>query len=232
MSLKNYGVLKARAMDSLMGQSHYQVLIRDDNDIKYRIAINVKSQEYPSEVLYFVDEDFKSENITELSKLKSGFTEINNNVPSIALDYIRGKLFDPSKMISLAARIAGPNNDLNEKIEYYIKEAIENDAIIYAYGQKWGPEENKSDQYFHFKPGNGIHDIHMNQGNTADWIEDNGICQDGGILIYFEKTKKWLGIFLAFQSQSWCTDNNGNAIGPVSECNHKNSKTCRNTTII
>lgn len=224
MPLENYGVLKGRAIDSRMGKSHYQVLVEDENKIKYRIAINVEAEEYPSEVLYFVSEDFKSENITELPKLKSGFTEIDNNVPNIALDYIRGNLFDPSQMVPLAARVDGPDNDLNEKIQYYIAGAIENDAIIYAFGQKWGPEKNKSDRYFKFKPDNGIHDIHMNQGSTSHWIEDNGIWQDGGILIYFEKTKKWLGIFLAFQSQSWCTDNNGNAIRPVSECNHNNRK--------
>lgn len=212
MSLKNYGVLKGKVINSMMGEEHYQVLIKDEKNTEYRIAINVKSKEYPSEVLYLVSEDFKSENITQLPKLKSGFTKINHNVPSIALDYIRGNLFDPSKMIPLASKVTGLDNDLNEKIEHYIKEAIETDAILYAFGQKWGPEENIPDNYFQFIPGNGIHDIHMNQGNTTNWKKDNGIWQDGGILIYFENTQKWLGIFLAFQSQVFSTDNKGNAI--------------------
>ena len=86
------------------------------------------------------------------------------------------------------------------------KRAIEEKAIIYAFGERWGPEENTPDSYFHFEPGNGIHDIHMNQGNVEKWKGDNGIWQDGGILIHFEKEEKWIGIFLAFQSQSWCTD--------------------------
>lgn len=46
----------------------------------------------------------------------------------------------------------------------------------------------------------------MNQGNVEKWKGDNGIWQDGGILIHFEKEEEWVGIFLAFQSQSWCTD--------------------------
>ncbi len=45
----------------------------------------------------------------------------------------------------------------------------------------------------------------MNQGNVEKWKGDNGIWQDGGILIQFEKEEEWVGIFLAFQSQSWCT---------------------------
>ena len=133
-------------------------------------------------------------------------------VQTCALPIFRENLFDPSKMIPLASKVTGLDNDLNEKIEHYIKEAIETDAILYAFGQKWGPEENTPDNYFQFIPGNGIHDIHMNQGNTTNWKKDNGIWQDGGILIYFENTKKWLGIFLAFQSQVFSTDNKGNAI--------------------
>ena len=211
MSLKNYGVLKGKVIKSMMGEEHYQILIKDEKNTEYRIAINVKSQEYPSEVLYLVSDDFKSQNITQLAKVKSGFTEINHNVPPIALDYIRGNLFEPSKMIPLASKVVGPDNDLNEKIEHYIKEAIENDAIIYAFGQKWGPEENIPDKYFKFMPGNGIHDIHMNQGNENKWEKDNGTWQDGGILIYFDNTQKWVGIFLAFQSQAFSTDNKGNA---------------------
>ena len=35
---------------------------------------------------------------------------------------------------------------------------------MYAFGERWGPESHKADQYFGFVPGNGVHDIHMNQG--------------------------------------------------------------------
>lgn len=212
MALKNYGILKGKAIKSMMGENHYQILMQDDNDTKYRVAVNVKSKEYPSEVLYLVSEDFKSKNITKLQNLKSGFTKIKHNNPPIALDYMRGSLFDFKDMIPLEARIPGNDNDLNEKIEHYIKEAIDNDAIIYAFGQSWGPENNKPDKYFKFTPGNGIHDIHMNQGNVAEFAKDNGIWQDGGILIYFENIQKWVGIFLAFQSQELPTDENGNRI--------------------
>ena len=70
---------------------------------------------------------------------------------------------------------------------------------------------------------NGIHDIHMNQGNVEKWKGDNGIWQDGGILIHFEKEEEWIGIFLAFQSQSWCTDDEGHARVPVEHCDYKSN---------
>ena len=89
--------------------------------------------------------------------------------------------------------------------------------------RKMGTRRKYTRFYFHFKPGNGIHDIHMNQGNVEKWKADNGIWQDGGILIHFEKEEEWIGIFLAFQSQSWCTDEEGHARVPVEHCDYKNN---------
>ncbi len=36
-----------------------------------------------------------------------------------------------------------------------------------------------------------------------------------------KKEEKWIGIFLAFQSQSWCTDEEGHARVPVEHCDYK-----------
>ena len=224
MPLKRYGVLKGRAIQTMMGrgdQSHFQVLIEDKQGTKYRMAVNIKSEAEPSEVLYFVDEDFHSEHISKLPDLPEGFTSILNNSPEIGLDFIRGNLFDPANMIPLASDVEGPGNDLNEKIQFYFKQAIDDKALIYTYGDGWGPEWGRPDQYFHFSPGNGIHDIHMNQGNLGLWKKDNGIWQDGGIMIHFEQENRWVAIFLAFQSQSWCTDQHGDVMKSVEKCNHQ-----------
>jgi len=223
MPLKNYGVLKGIARQSMIGKGktpHYQVHLQDELGVDYRVAMNVKSQSYPSEVLYYASENIKSKAIKILPTLPFGFTEIKNNEPKVALDYVRGNLFDSKQMILLPPEKSGTDDDLNEKIEYYIKRAIEEKAIIYAFGERWGPENNVPDRYFHFKPGNGIHDIHMNQGNVEKWQGDDGTWQDGGLFIHFEKKQQWIGIFLAFQSQSWCTDEEGHARVPVEQCNY------------
>ena len=44
-------------------------------------------------------------------------------------------------MIPLPAEKAGVDNDLNEKIERYIKRAIEEKATIYAFGERWGQKK-------------------------------------------------------------------------------------------
>lgn len=185
---------------------HFQVRVID-NDTDYRLAINVKSALSPSELLFFIDDNFQHPILADIAGLAPGIHPIESKPGGIALDFIRGNLFDRSKMKILAADIAGPDNDLNEEINRHIQRAItDEDALIYAFGQRWGPEDNLKDKYFGFKPGNGIHDIHMNQGNVGQFVSDDGVWQDGGILIHLPATNSWTGIFMAFQSQAWHTD--------------------------
>jgi hypothetical protein len=92
-------------------------------------------------------------------------------------------------------------------------------ARVYAFGQRWGPEPGVPDKVFGFTPGNGIHDIHMNQGNSQEFRHDDGVWQDGGLLLHYPAQEQWVAIFLAFQSQAWHTDDRtGHAIsGPGPE---------------
>ena len=125
----------------------------------------------------------------------------------MAFDYIRGNLFDPQHMQALPHDVLGPDNDLNEKIDHHVRRAMnDGDAIVYAFGEKWGPEHSRKDKYFGFKPGYGIHDIHMNQGSTGRFKDSNHVWQDGAMLIHFPAHSRWVAVFLAFQSQCWHTD--------------------------
>ena len=58
----------------------------------------------------------------------------------------------------------------------------------------------------------GIHDIHMNQGNPAPHAGDNGIWQDGALYVYLPQQKSYTAVFLAFQTESWKTDGKGNPV--------------------
>ncbi|HHJ16953.1 MAG TPA: DUF2278 family protein [Gammaproteobacteria bacterium] len=219
MPLKNYGVLKGRPISSRLGAGsspHYQIHIVD-NTTDYRIAINVKSKLAPSELLYLVVDDFRHPMLDGLTALAAGFTRLTSAPAGSALDYIRGNLFVQSDLRPLAYAIPGPDNDLNEKIDAYVSRAIaDENAEVYAFGERWGPESNRKDKYFGFLPGNGIHDIHMNQGNSGRFAGDNGVWQDGGLIFHYpailDETgterwpEQWVALFLAFQSQSWHTD--------------------------
>lgn len=209
MPLKSYGVLKCRAVGSKQEQEasspHYQVHVRDDQQ-DYRLAINVKSVQAPFDLLYFVDDNFKHPITEGLDKLGFGFHQLPNKPGDLALDYIRGNLFEVTKMKPLPFNVPGPDNDLNEIIDLFIQRAINSkDAVLYAFGETWGPE-TKEDKIFHFHPGNGVHDIHMNQGSSGKFKADNGVWQDGGLLMHFPSRNQWVAAFFAFQSQSFHTD--------------------------
>lgn len=216
MSLKNYGILKGRPIARQLGSGaspHYQVHLIDNDD--YRIAVNVKSKKSPSELLYLIVENYRHPLVDQLTDLPAGFTRLESNPGGLALDYIRANLFRPDQMIPLPFDVPGPDNDLNEKIDFHVQRALaEEDAMIYAFGERWGPEPDSRDKYFGFKPGNGIHDIHMNQGNVPEFMNDDDVWQDGGLLIHLPSEDRWVAVFLAFQSQCWHTDDaTGHCIG-------------------
>jgi uncharacterized protein YukJ len=231
MPLLSYGVLKGQAIASRPGvgpSPHYQVHLVAA-DLQWRIAVNVKSQLSPSELLYLVVEDFRHPLTAGLGDLPFGHSVLPRVPGGVALDFIRGNLFHRDEMRPLPPSAPGPDNDLNEKLDAYIQRAIDDeDAVIYAFGERWGPEPGTRDRYFGFLPGNGIHDIHMNQGNAGRFVEQDGVWQDGGLIIHFPPLREpdgtvrfpeqWVGIFLAFQSQAWHTDDQtGHAIGAPEE---------------
>lgn len=209
MPLKQYSVLKGRAVDARQGSGsspHYQVQVSDDSDL-YRIAVNVQSQD-GSEVHFAVIEHFDHPLLAMLADLEFGMHAVPSRPGGVALDYIRGNLLQPSAMVPLPVQAPGPDNDLNEKIGRYVQRAMaDEEAEIYAFGEPWGPEERKRDRYFHFLPGRGIHDIHMNQGNPAGrFAGDNGPWQDGGLILRFPGQDQWVAVFLKFETQAWHTD--------------------------
>jgi uncharacterized protein YukJ len=196
-----------------------------DDTAHYRIAVNVTSQMAPSELQFLVDSRFDHPFLAELIEKPLGWLPLPSKPGGIALDFIRGNLFDPRDMRVLPLSAPGPDNDLNEKIDQFVQRAMaDEDALVYAFGQRWGPE-NKTDKIFGFMPGNGVHDIHMNQGNAGRFRGDDGVYQDGALLFNFPRTNQWVAVFLKFQSQTWHTDDKtGHQIhietsGPPSDVN-------------
>lgn len=220
MGLKDYGVLKCHAIAGKMelddDTPHYQVHAKDGK-FNYRLAINVRSVQQPYDLLYLIDSNFEHYITEKLKKLDFGFNKIEvsqRQAGGIALDYIRGNLFKVNKMKALPYTVPGENNDLNEFIDSYIQRAIETKADIYVFGEPWGPED-KPDKIFGFQPGRGVHDIHMNQGSSGRFTKDNGVYQDGALLIHYKSSSQeyWVAAFFAFQSQSFHTDDKtGNPI--------------------
>ncbi len=226
MPISDYGALvgtatakldSAEAMQKVpKGSPHYMIRI-DAGGVEYRIAANVRSDTNPPDLQFYLDDNYKHPILDAIGKLSGGFTALQNAGPnSAALDYIRGNLFDFSDLQILPASSTGKGstNDLNDIFNVWVEKAIATEgALVYAFGSKWAPEKT-ADEYFNFTPGQGIHDIHMNQGNTGSFAKDNGTYTDGGLFIHFPDEDRWIAMFLKFQSQVVHTDDGSAA--PIS----------------
>jgi uncharacterized protein YukJ len=216
--LDNYGVLAGRAIGSRREGGtdgpHYQVEAVDADGMHFRLAVNVLSQEHPSELLYLIDDDLRHP-LTAALPPAHGFTRLPPRPGAANLDLVRGNVVDRARMRVLPPDVAGPGNDLADLLDHWVGRAVADPtAVVYAYGERWPSEPQKPDKIFGFTPGNGVHDIHMNQGNSGAFTRDDGVWQDGGLVLHFPAQNRWVGIFLAFQGQAWHTDDTtGHALG-------------------
>lgn len=126
----------------------------------------------------------------------------------LALDFVRMDLFPVDQMKPLAGTSNGNSTDLNDQLDVTVKQAINDPtALLYAFGQHWLDAGGADEVFPEIDPSEGIHDIHMNQGNPRGaFYRDNGAYQDGALFFHFPARNKWTAVFIAFQSESFSTN--------------------------
>jgi uncharacterized protein YukJ len=217
MPIRNYGVVKGRVLRGVPehhgSTPHYQILLIADG-VRFRIAVDTRSGERPHpDLLFSCDEHFRHPMTERLAALDDGFHPLGAGA---GLDYVRGGFVERDQMRPLPVDLPGRNNDLNEKLGHWVEIAASDPGVaVYAFGGRWGPEPQRPDAEFEFLPGNGLHDVHMNQGNPPGrHAHDNGPGQDGALFFHLPREDRWIALFLAFQSQSWSTDERGHSRDP------------------
>ena len=224
MPITNYSVLagKPTAGKVVSGASaHYQITMQAAGG-PFTAAVNIQSVD-GSEVLYAIVEDFTPPDPAGLTALPMGMTALKSEPGGLALDYVRS-MVDGVPIISKAQMTLLPQQGARAKglsaeaeaIQRAKARALENavvtllnmtiadkDGVIYAFGSSFA-DKGKVD---------GIHDIHMNQGNPANnHSGDNGVWQDGALFINLPSKQTWTAVFIAFQTESWTTDSAGNPV--------------------
>jgi uncharacterized protein YukJ len=176
-------------------------------------AINIKSgDKNESELAYWVDHNFDNHPmINRLTSLSMGFHSLKGSKPepaNLRLDYIRRNLFNVSTGRILHHDKSGPLNDIVDILEPEFQHAIDQNADVYLFGE---PYTN----------GKGLHNVHMNQGSIQKYKQDDGVFQDGGILIHYPRSNRWIGVFIGFASQAVHTDEKtGRSISPETWNDH------------
>jgi uncharacterized protein YukJ len=201
--------------------AHYQITMKAGS-ATFTVAVNIQSVD-GSEVFYAIEEEFTPPNLADLLALPMGMTALKSEPGGLALDYVRSTV-DGEPMITKAQMTLLPKANAKAKgssaeeqiIQRARAKALENavitllnmtvadkDGVIYAFGSAFS-DNGKVD---------GIHDIHMNQGNPKNnHGGDNGVWQDGALLIHLPAKNTWTAVFIAFQTESWTTDSAGNPV--------------------
>jgi uncharacterized protein YukJ len=249
MPLPSYGLLRGDIINVLPFQKigdHYNVEVQAAGKL-YRIAIDVYSvlsgspKSFSEDnstvwdtdrlIMFYKDEQYPHPILGAMLEPAQGFTPAGQLPAALHLDYLRSQpaLFPLDQMKVIPPKQAdNDGNDLNDDIDPWMQKALKNPkAEIFAFGSGWDdstsshPDPHK---YFNPNPSLGVHDIHMNQGDTGSEAKNNGPGQDGALFIRFiggvngaagtagaaraagaagaAGVDTWVAMFFRFQNQS------------------------------
>jgi hypothetical protein len=93
-------------------------------------------------------------------------------------------------------------------IEHYVSRALNDSTVkVSAIGGRWEDKDGHDKVFPEIAPSTGVHEIHMNQGNAAGHTGEDGVWNDGGLLIHLPAPEdRWVAFFFAFQNQTFNTD--------------------------
>ena len=219
MSIANYSVLVGDPVSGKVvtgSSTHYQITMQAKGG-PFTVAVNIQSVD-GSEVLYAIEEGFTPPDEAGLLALPTGMTSLKSEPGGLALDYVRSTVSGQSmitrEQMTLLPQVRSKGSEEERMMNRVRASALQNavvtllnmtiadkDGTIYAFGSAYA-DSGKVD---------GIHDIHMNQGNpVSNHGADNGVWQDGALLIHLPAKGTWTAVFIAFQTESWDTDSAGN----------------------
>jgi uncharacterized protein YukJ len=223
--LSDYGVLAGKVdifkREDDSDSPHLQIRVIDRNNEKWRVPVNVLSSDNSLLIFHRIDPLQGHPVLASLENLRPGFNPLPSNLrsPSRSLDFLRSPLFDWPTGVEVLNTGPGANDDLQDRLTAELQNLKSQNGDIFVFGVKFpkdGQAANPRPSDIAFGTNKGIHDIHMNQGNPSGTFEkDNGIFQDGGLILKFPN--RYVGLFLRFQTQWLPTDEQtGNRIASSS----------------
>lgn len=198
---------------------HLQIRVLDGHGKPWRIPVNVRSEDKTKSLVIFhrADPLLSHPILSELASLAAGLTDLNHKPRSVAnaLDYSRAPLFDWPTGIALPPTGPADDDDLQDVVSRQLNNLKVTGGELFAFGSHFHDPAPKPGIDTEFGTKDGMHDIHMNQGNAPhEHDEDNGVFNDGGLILKFPD--RFVGLFFRFKTQWLPTDTHGNRIPGVS----------------
>jgi uncharacterized protein YukJ len=211
-----YGVLRGRVdvfkREDDLSTPHLQIRVVDGHNQAWRVPVNVLSADQSHLIFHRADPFQNNPILGALPQVAAGFTPLPPSARSAAsaLDYFRAPLFDWPNGVAIPSTGPGADDDLQDVLLTYLKQLRDQGGELFAFGAKFpepgqSPDPRPIDR--EFRTVQGVHDIHMNQGNPnpGPFAMDNGVFQDGGLILKF--SSRYVGLFLRFATQWLPTDN-------------------------
>ena len=202
-----YGMLVGSVVDGLLDPAgtspHYQIWIRNGEE-SHRAAVNVRSVDGSDVEALFVPDFTTASPKLDFGAMAAhpGFTAIPTGPGGTGLDYLRDGVVDVSAMGDIPMDGSGVSlaNLLHASIE---RAKADPGAVAIILGEHFA--DNGADQTFGFSPEQGIHDIHMMQGNRGSFAGDNRVNGDGALFIRYAGGET-VALFVRFSVQDVRTD--------------------------
>jgi uncharacterized protein YukJ len=176
-----------------------------------------------SYLYYLIDDDFRHPIASSILARPAGLSSVDRNYVSGALDFQRGNLFDPRAMRVLPTEGQG-DASLERRLTAILQVAKDQGSDVFFYGNAFAKDNpHQTDAAFGFTPDTpfGVDNIHMTQGDPRAidlHVRENGIWHDGACFIWEPHARRMTATFLAFQTQAWHTNDNGDLLYGVTGC--------------
>ena len=193
-------------------------------------TINVRSdKDAPGEpvgksyLYYVIDHDFAHPITSSVVARPAGLTAVERSYAGGAVDFQRGNLFNPNAMRVLPPEGEGEDS-LVHQLSAMLQIAQAQDCDVLFYGNAFAKDNpRQTDAAFGYTPDTpfGLDNIHMSQGDprAIDMrLHENGVWHDGAAFIWDARAQRMSAIFLAFQSQGWHTDDQGDLRDGATGC--------------
>lgn len=185
-----------------------EISAEDGTTAQWDSAINVGTNDSDDLLNYKLIFDFHHAIIAQLQAAKSGFLDLSDTGSLPALDFLRSDLLAETGPWRQSDPMDGSLQvEPVASLLRLLQTAKANQSDIWVFGRK-------------YTDGDGIHDVHMNQGSRSPFLNDgkdnnndhNDVWQDGGVIVDVG-APEFAAYFTAFTQQFVPTDDLGNPAG-------------------
>jgi uncharacterized protein YukJ len=187
-------------------QYHLHVSMLVDGD-KWDVAINVGTNDDDDLLKYKLVFDFRHPIIQTLAAADAASNDLTGQTALPALDFLRSDLLaNTGKWRDSDVMDGSDATEPSAALKRLLLKAHQSGFDVYVFGR-------------FYSEGNGIHDVHLNQGSTKSFIhrpgddsnDHNDIWQDGAVMVDVGEPE-WAAYFSAFNQQLVPTDDFGNPL--------------------